>query len=63
MEVQSGDCFELEVDGKQITVQAIYPLEGGQLWACTRSDYNTSDTALILSTKELLNSLGENGDK
>ena len=62
MEVQSGDCFNMEIDGKHITVQAIYPLEGGQLWACTRSDYNTSDTALILPADDLLESLRDKGD-
>jgi len=59
MKIDSGDCFFLPLDGKQIQVQAICSHDAGHSWICSRSDGSPSDTTLLLTAKELLASLSD----
>ena len=59
MEVLAGDCFSITLDGAEVPLRAVFSPDGGTTWHCCRTDRALSEAAIMVSTKELLKSLGE----
>lgn len=62
MRIHSGDCFSVVLDGKQTEVVTICSQDFGYSWIYSRADAPPSETSLLLTAKELQDSLGRTCD-